>query len=154
MDLAGLAGYCGGSFAFGFVSGLVPAANTEAYLLAIAALAPREVLPAAVVAVTGGQMLAKACIYLAGQGACSGRRLGRHAHKLVALGGRLAGAQAQASSLVFSSALVGIPPFYAVSLAAGSLRYPLKRFLLVGASGRLIRFAAVVVVPHLLRSAS
>ena len=40
MELTRLLGYCGGSFAVGFVSGLVPAVNTEAYLLALVALAP------------------------------------------------------------------------------------------------------------------
>jgi hypothetical protein len=39
MELTRLLGYCGGSFGIGFVSGLLPAVNTEAYLLTLAALA-------------------------------------------------------------------------------------------------------------------
>jgi membrane protein DedA with SNARE-associated domain len=37
-----------------------------------------------------------------------------------------------------------------VSLAAGSLRYSLARFVLVGGSGRLLRFAALVFASRLL----
>jgi membrane protein YqaA with SNARE-associated domain len=154
MDPWGLVGYGGGSFGFGFVSGLVPAANTEAYLLTVAALAPPEAVPFAVVFVTAGQMAAKGLVYLAGRGAVAGRLLGSRAHRLSALRARIVGMPARASTLVFSSALLGLPPFYVVSLAAGSIRYSLPRFLLVGAGGRLIRFAAIVAVPALLRSAS
>jgi membrane protein YqaA with SNARE-associated domain len=52
--------------------------------------------------------------------------------------------------VVFSSALTGVPPFYVVSVAASSLRLSLARFLLVGGSGRLLRFAAIVALPGLL----
>jgi membrane protein DedA with SNARE-associated domain len=51
---------------------------------------------------------------------------------------------------VFASATAGWPPFYLVSLAAGSLRYSLARFVLVGGSGRLIRFAVLVAVSRFL----
>ena len=40
-----------------------------------------------------------------------------------------------------------------ISIAAGSLRYSLARFLLVGGSGRLLRFAAIVALPGLLGAA-
>jgi membrane protein YqaA with SNARE-associated domain len=152
MDALGLVGYGGGSFGVGFVSGLLPAVNTEAYLLTVASLAPREVVPFAVVFVTAGQMAAKACVYLAGRGALSGWLVRAQGARLTALRDRFAGMQGRASTLLFSSAVFGVPPFYVMSLAAGSLRYSLSRFLLVGAGGRLIRFAAVVALPPLLRS--
>jgi len=84
MELTRLLGYSGGSFAIGLVSGLVPAVNTEAYLLMIAALAPRGAVVPAVLFVTLGQMVAKALLYGAGSGALRSRLL-------TAREGRLAG---------------------------------------------------------------
>lgn len=150
MQLTRLLGYCGGSFAMGLVSGLVPALNTEAYLLMVAAVAPREAVLPAVAFVTLGQMVAKGLLYLVGSGAVSSRLLGARAGRVAGMRQRLVRMRAGASALVFSSAATGIPPFYLVSLAAGSLRFSLARFLLVGGSGRLLRFAAIVAVPRLL----
>jgi membrane protein YqaA with SNARE-associated domain len=153
MELTRVIGYCGGSFAVGLVSGLVPALNTEAYLLMIVALAPRGVVVPAVVFVTLGQMLAKALLYLAGSGALGSRFLSARGERLAGLERRLASMRTGAAAVLFSSALTGIPPFYLVSVAAGSLRYSLARFLLVGGSGRLLRFAAIVALPGLLGAA-
>lgn len=150
MELTRLLGYCGGSLAIGFVSGLVPAVNTEAYLLALAALAPSGALVPAVLFVTAGQMLAKALLYLAGSGAVQSRMLAGREGRLACVRRRLEQMGRGASAVLFASALTGIPPFYLVSVAAGSLRVSLARFLLVGGSGRLLRFAAIVALPGLL----
>ena len=45
--------------------------------------------------------------------------------------------------MVGVSALVGLPPLYAVSLMAGVLRLPLARFMVVTAVGRVLRFALI-----------
>jgi membrane protein YqaA with SNARE-associated domain len=95
-------------------------------------------------------MTAKSLLYLAGSGAVSTGFIGRRAARLGELRDRLERARAGAGAIVFASAATGLPPFYLVSLAAGSLRWPLARFLLVGGSGRLLRFAAVVAVPRLM----
>jgi membrane protein YqaA with SNARE-associated domain len=153
MEPTRLVGYCGGSFAVGLVSGLVPVVNTEAYLLMIVALAPHGVAVPAVVFVTLGQMLAKALLYLAGTGALRSRFVSARSERLAGLQRRLSTMQAGPTAVLFSSALTGIPPFYLVSIAAGSLRYSLARFLLVGGSGRLLRFAAIVALPGLLGAA-
>ena len=47
--------------------------------------------------------------------------------------------------LIFVSALTGLPPFYAVSIAAGGLRLSLRRFLAAGFVGRAIRFGALAL---------
>ena len=150
MDLTMTFGLSGGCLAVGVVSGLVPVVNTEAYLLAVAVLAPRDALLPAVVLTTLGQMAAKWLLYLAGRGAASPRLLGNRAGRLGDLKKRFERAPTGASALVFASAVTGLPPFYFVSVAAGSLRFSLARFLLVGGSGRLLRFAAVVALPGLL----
>jgi membrane protein YqaA with SNARE-associated domain len=48
-----------------------------------------------------------------------------------------------AGSLVFTSAVIGVPPFYGVSLAAGALHMRLRSFLVGGALGRIVRFGAI-----------
>src|SRR5262245_21554827 len=153
MELTRLLGYCGGSFAVGFVSKLVPTVNTKAYLLALVALAPSAAVVPAVLFVTAGQMLAKALLYLAGSGALRCRFLAARENRFAAAKQRLERMQRGAPAVLFSSALTGIPPFYVVSVAASSLRVSLARFLLVGGSGRLLRFAAIVALPRLLGAA-
>ena len=150
MELATALGFLAGSLVVGLVSGLVPVINTEAYLLAVAAFAPSDRLLPVVVLTTLGQMIAKSLLYLAGSGAMSSRFLGARAARLAEVKNRLEEAPTGVAALVFASASAGWPPFYLVSLAAGSLRYSLARFLLVGGSGRLIRFAALVAVARFL----
>ncbi len=150
MELTMVLGLSGGSLALGLVSGLVPVINIEVYLLAVAALAPLDALLPAVVLTTLGQMLAKWLLYVAGSGAASPRLLGNRAACLGPMKRRLERAPTAATAVVLASAVTGLPPFYLISVAAGSLRFPLARFLLVGGSGRLLRFAAVVAVPRLL----
>jgi membrane protein YqaA with SNARE-associated domain len=52
-------------------------------------------------------------------------------------------------ALVFTSALTGLPPFYAVSVAAGMLGFRPGPFLAAGLAGRLLRFGAVFALPGL-----
>jgi membrane protein YqaA with SNARE-associated domain len=132
-----------------FVSGLVPFVSAEAYLVSVSALAPGAALGGVVAAATFGQMAAKVLLYLTGRGllhvplrrpeACSGR-----------VARLLASGEGKAAALVFASAVSGIPPFYVVTLAAGALGFPLRRFVVLGVLGRLLRFAGVFLAPRLL----
>ena len=150
MELTRTAGLLGGSFLVGLVSGLVPLVNTEAFLLALAVVAPRGTLVPAVLLTTLGQMAAKLLLYQAGRGSLSLPFVERSRGRLAAVRERLEKRLAGVAAVVFTSATLGFPPFYLVSVAAGSLRWPLARFLLVGGCGRLLRFAAVAAVPGLL----
>jgi membrane protein YqaA with SNARE-associated domain len=67
---------------------------------------------------------------------------------------RLEQAPGAAAAVIFTSAVSGLPPFYLVSVAAGALRVSLARFLILGASGRFLRFASVVALPRLIGAAS
>ena len=49
------------------------------------------------------------------------------------------------------SALVGVPPFYVVSVVAGALRLSFAAFLAVGGLGRLAHFGLLAAAPHLAR---
>lgn len=144
------AGILGLSFLIGVGSGVVPVVSIEAYLLAVAAMAPPETLVAALFVTTVGHMVAKCLLYLTGSGAVKLPLLGRRTAGLHELRNRLERRPpAGTTAVVFASATTGFPPFYLVSLAAGSIRWPLGRFLLVGGCGRLLRFAAVVLLPRL-----
>jgi membrane protein YqaA with SNARE-associated domain len=50
--------------------------------------------------------------------------------------------------LVLFSAATGLPPFYLLSILAGSLRFPFARFAAAGFAGRIVRFAVVMSVPQ------
>ncbi len=144
-------GLLGASFVVGVVSGLLPVVNTEAFLLAVAVLAPPASLPGTVVLTTAGQMAAKALLYLSGSGAVRLPVLERPRARLVEVRERLERRRTSTAAVVFASASTGFPPFYLVSVAAGAMRWPLAAFLLVGGSGRLLRFAAIASLPRLLQ---
>lgn len=131
-------------------SAFVPLINAEVLVLSAVALAPRHLALPCIAVVTVGQMLGKSVLYLAGRGALrvpwllSDRRMQEAGAFLQRRGG--------ASSLVvFTSASTGLPPFYLTTLACGLLRMPFSRFAVLGFVGRLIRFSAVGVFPHLVR---
>jgi len=136
------------TFSFALAGGLVPFLNVEAYLLVVAVAVPRaEVLPL-VVAAAAGQVAAKALLYGAGLGALRPSIARRP--RLEGAVARLAGAGTGARGIVFASALLGVPPFYAVSVAAGVVRLGLPGFLAIGLLGRLLRFTAILLAPRLI----
>ena len=49
----------------------------------------------------------------------------------------------------FLSSAVGLPPFFATAILAGTLKFPFPRFLVAGFLGRLLRFGLIVAVPAL-----
>lgn len=53
--------------------------------------------------------------------------------------------------MIFVSAFSGFPPFFAISVLAGAVSAPLRRFVVAGSLGRLLRFSAVVLFPDLLK---
>jgi membrane protein YqaA with SNARE-associated domain len=52
---------------------------------------------------------------------------------------------------MFASAFSGWPPFYLVSLAAGTLRQPFAPFFAAGFAGRFLRFGLLVLLPQAVR---
>src|SRR5262245_35127697 len=140
----------GSSFLIGVGSGVVPLFSVEAYLVALALLAPPEWLTGALLTTTAGHMAAKYVLYLAGSGAVSLPLVEARTRPLFELRARLQRKRAAPAAVVLASATIGVPPFYLVSLAAGSLRWPAHLFLLFGGGGRLLRFAALVVMARYL----
>ena len=111
----------------------------------LAPLVPSPSLVPTVVCAASGQMTAKGILYLAGRGLLRLRGLNPKSRAAAAMAS-LTGAPGRASAIVLASSITGLPPFYGVSLAAGLMRFPLGRFLVVGMFGRLLRFAVIVLL--------
>src|SRR5687768_15398152 len=132
-------------------SAVVPVVNSEIYLLAASAMAPREFAIPLILAAASGQMLGKSIMYFAGVGALSlpGERLRRMVaqvearYRAAGTGGATLG-----GGVILLSAVVGLPPFYVVSVACGLFRIPFAQFFVLGLFGRLVRFALIVLAPQ------
>ncbi|MCX6545262.1 MAG: hypothetical protein NTV05_12740 [Acidobacteria bacterium] len=135
------------TFLIALVSGLIPfVINIELYLLAVATLTKAS--PVAIVALTtAGQMLAKFILYQVGRGALKVKWIRSSATSKAA--DAFVKHPASGMTIVAVSAVTGFPPFYGVSLMAGTLRLPLVAFLTVGTVCRAIRFGAVYWAPSL-----
>ncbi len=136
-------------FALSIVSALVPWVNGEVLLLSLAALVTSPFhLAALVLLASAGQMLGKCVLYWAGRGVIplSEGRVGR---AVTAWRGRFEKSSSKQMGLVFVSSALGIPPFYVITILAGAFRVRFGRFIAVGTCGRLIRFGALILVPHL-----
>ncbi len=136
------------TFGYCLVSGLAPIVNAELYLLSIAVLAPPQLrLPLAAAAALG-QIIGKTMLYGVARGAI---RLpgGRVQVQLDRARKWASGRRIARGPLVLVSAATGLPPFYLLTLALGIARAPVGSFMALGFAGRLIRFAALVMVPSL-----
>lgn len=139
-----------GYYAAAVVSALAPWVNAELLMLsAIPVARSHAALTALVLAVSAGQMSGKAIAYWA-----SRRSTGSHSPRLQRLldrwQARIDRRPGSALAITFVSAVVGFPPFFLVSMAAGALRVAFGRFMAVGTAGRLIHFAVVAFAPELL----
>ncbi len=135
------------SFLAAVVSGLLPfVINIEAYLIAVAALAHASTGPMVGV-VTAGDMSAKFILYLTGMGTLKLKFIRRE--KMEKAAAAFEKHRTRSMGVVALSSLTGLPPFYAVTLFAGALKLPLVQFMLVGTTGRIIRFSAVYLAPRL-----
>ena len=136
-----------GTFAFCVAGAIVPFLNTEVYLLGVSALSPRAFVLPLVVAATAGQMTGKVAMFYAGRGVLRmrGERLKRG---LTALRARLERRPRAAKLVLFSSATVGIPPLYVMSVACGAIGMGIVPFVVIGSVGRLIHFAVVALLPQ------
>ena len=54
-------------------------------------------------------------------------------------------------ALVLTSAGLGFPPFYVITVVAGIVRLRFPVFFLTGLLGRLVRFAVIAGIPQLIK---
>jgi membrane protein YqaA with SNARE-associated domain len=135
-------------FCLTIVSAIIPWVNAEVIVLSLPALAAsRESLVGLVLVATLGQMTGKCAVYWAGRG--SGRVLPPRVDRAVARwSNRLASRPSKAAALILVSSIVGLPPFYVMSLVAGALRMNFAVYIACGTVGRLIRFGSLLLIPH------
>ena len=142
---------CLTSFAVCGLGALLPFVNTEIYLIGAAALAPRALWAPLVVSGSLGAMAGKVLLYYAGRGVVK-LPGGRVKKGLESMQTRMEERPHLGKALYAVSAVVGLPPFYVTTVAAGAVRMNFAYFLTVGFIGRLIRFAAVVALPGAARA--
>jgi membrane protein YqaA with SNARE-associated domain len=135
------------TFLFCAASGIVPVLNAEVFLVGVAAVAPSSTLPLLAFLAALGQMVAKSAMYLGGRGVVRLPK-GKRKQDLEAVRARVERWRSK-DLLVFVSAGAGLPPFFAISILAGTLKFPFARFLAAGFLGRLLRFSLALAVPPL-----
>jgi membrane protein YqaA with SNARE-associated domain len=137
------------TFGYCVASGFVPVLCAELFLIGVAAVTPAPLLGPLAVLAALGQMIGKSGMYLAGAGVLA-LPLGRFQEKLAAAERRVHAWKSR-DLLVLVSAFAGIPPLFAMSVLAGTLRFPFARFAAAGFAGRLLRFGLVLAVPQAAR---
>ena len=139
-----------GYYALAVLSAVLPWVNAEVLMLsAIPVARSRLALGALVIAVSLGQMTGKSIMYWLSR-TSTWPRSPRLQSAIDRWQTQLEQRPRSVLAVAFVSALVGVPPFFIVSVAAGVLKVAFGRFLAVGTAGRLIHFAIVAFVPELL----
>ncbi len=128
-------------------SALVPVINAEALVLAAAAAVPHQLAPLVATVAAVGQMAGKVVLYRGGRGV--GARASAKSGKASEMAARFRDRPGALTLLYVVSAIVGIPPFYLMSVVAGIASLQLGVFLVLGFLGRFLRFYALAVVPGL-----
>ena len=133
---------------FGAVSSLMPFSPAEPVLVGVAAVAPTWLLVPLVLLATASHMSTKTLVFLGGrkvENVFGKRNRERFERARARLDGR---ADLQRSTL-FVSSVTGLPPFYLTTALCGTLKMPLRHFLVLAGAGRGIRFAALIFAPQL-----
>ena len=138
---------CLTSFGVCAAGALLPFVNTEIYLVGASALMPRAMWVPLVVAGSVGAMAAKVLLYFGGRGLVK-LPSGRMQKGLAAMQARMEARPHVGKLIYLVSAVVGLPPFYVTTIAAGAVEMNFAFFLFAGLAGRLIRFGAFVALPH------
>ena len=133
-----------------FISAIVPLVNMEVYVVLLGGIVEPRMLPIVLLVATLSHMGGKTAIYYASS-AFEKLPEGRFKERI-----RSARAQAERHSnlgtaVVFTSSLIGLPPLYLITVVCGALRFPFLAFFAAAFIGRIIRFAAFIWLPQLVR---
>ena len=131
------------------LSSLVPVVNAEALALGSALVAPAEMGLLIAVVITVGQVAGKLVLYRGGRG-LGGSTAFRGSRRAAEMVERLASRPRLLRWTLFASASTGLPPLYVMSVAAGTMRLPIRTFLALCLAGRFIRFYVLVLIPRIL----
>ena len=147
MDWSESLGIYAATYLVGLVGGFVPIVNAEVYMASIGAMKERAEIVPLVILGTLGQMTAKTTIFLTGRGLLH-LPVARASERMQTVLAKARAWRGPIVLFVFVSAVTGIPPFYLVSLVGGSLELKLAHFIVVGLTGRLIRFFVIAFAAH------
>ncbi len=136
---------------FSAVASLVPVSPAEPVLIALALVSPRWLLLPLLLLSTAGHMATKTLIF---KGGVHIEKIfkGKHRPMFERTRDRLNGQPGAQRLTLFVSSVVGIPPFYIVTALCGTLRMPLREWLVLATAGRLIRFGAILYAPQFFKS--
>ncbi len=133
----------------GVSSALIPFVNIEAYLLFLGYLIKDNRLVFFLLLATLFHMVGKVILYSVGRGTLK--------LNVFDLENRVERAKKRYKFLkvgslwtLWLSALVGLPPFYVVTILAGTLKIKLWQFVSIGFLGRLLRFSIILFLPKLI----
>lgn len=129
------------------VGSIIPLVNTEIYVISVSALSPSEFVLPLVLAASCGQMAGKVAMFYAGRGILR-MRSDKIRARVAAVRAKLEARPSIAGITLFSSATVGLPPLYVVSIACGTVGMSLLPFIMIGFVGRVIHFAVVAIIPQ------
>lgn len=129
------------------LSAIFPWIAAEAVLMAFLALAGSPARSfEVVVLLVAGQMIGKAFVFW---GARRGEWLRRPSSERVERWRtKLVSSPEGPASLVLVSALVGFPPFFLVTFAAGAWGVDFRQFVVAATAGRFVRFGALALLAH------
>jgi len=145
LALAGALGIC-------VLGGFLPWVNTEAAVVAAAMLLPPRLVPLLVLGAALAQVLAKGTLY--GLARWAPRGMPQRARAQLARISPLAARRRSLTLTVLASSTVGVPPFYLVSLACGTLSAPFGAFLSAAFIGAVLRYAVVSLATVLVRGSA
>jgi membrane protein YqaA with SNARE-associated domain len=141
-----------GSFFTCVLSGFVPLVNGEVVVVGAALLLPAAERVPLVLLCASGQMLAKLILYALAR--WSPARLPPPARRALWRVEKLRAMRGGSSLLLLTSAVIGVPPFYLVTLAAGLVGVRPARFAVLGFAGTVVRYAVLTWSASRLAAAS
>jgi membrane protein YqaA with SNARE-associated domain len=143
--LAGALGLC-------LVGAFLPWANIEAAVVGAALVLPPPLVPLLVVGAALAQVLAKGTVYGLARWAPQG--LPQKARARLERLSELARRRRSPTLTVLASSTVGVPPFYLVTVACGTVAVPFGAFLAAAFVGSVIRYAVLSLATVLVRGAA
>ncbi len=136
--------------AISFVSAIIPLVNMELFVIFLGSVASPSLLPVLLIVGTFSHMLGKSAMYAAGQ-AFDRLPAGALKRRVAAARDKVRDRPNLGAAVILTSALTSVPPFYPVAVLSGVVRYNFFLFFAAGFIGRLLRFAALILLPQLVR---
>jgi len=140
-------GLYAGTYIVCLISGFVPIVNAEIFLIFMSTLLTKQLIFPVLLLATIGQMTAKTILFLSGMGILK-LSLKRYENKIGETIAKMHRWGSKIDVFIFLSAFTGFPPFYIITIVAGTIRHNFFRFFISGFTGRLLRFGLIILFPQ------